>query len=79
VRCLGFRGDDLMRCILTKVGSEEMSEFHDLQTHLSCIRNFMSCNDRTSAMRSSGRINDDGTFALRGELDRRLVIETATL
>jgi len=38
-----------------KLGSEK-SEFHDLLTHLSFLRDFTSSKDKISAMRSSGRI-----------------------
>lgn len=45
----------------------EMSEFHDLLTHLSFVRDFTSRKDRISATRSSGRI------------DGRIVTGTMTL
>lgn len=58
--------DDFLRCIWTKMGSE-MSEFHDLLTHLSFVRDFTSRKDRISATRSWGRI------------DGRIVTGTMTL
>jgi hypothetical protein len=60
--------EDLMRCILTKKGSE-MSEFHDLLTHLSCMREFTGRKDRTSATSSSGRIAGEGALRLRQSRD----------
>jgi hypothetical protein len=60
--------EDLMRCILTKKGSD-MSEFHDLLTHLSCMREFTGRKDRTSATSSSGRIAGDGALRLRRSRD----------
>lgn len=54
----GFR-EDLWRCISMKIGLEEMSEFHDLQTHLSFMSDLTSRKESTSGMSSSGRIGDD--------------------
>jgi len=49
----GFR-EDLWRCISMKIGLEEMSEFHDLHTHLSFMRDLTSRKESTS-----GRTGDD--------------------
>lgn len=67
--------EDLMRCNLTKKGSE-ISEFHDLLTHLSCMRELTGRKDRTSATSSSGRITGDGVLPLRrsGDLDGEIRI-----
>jgi len=51
-----FRGV-LWRCNLVKEGSWEIRVFHDLQTHLNCIRIFTGRRDRISAMSSSKRTN----------------------
>lgn len=49
-----FRGA-LWRCNLGKEVSWEIRVFHDLQTHLNCIRIFTGRRDRISAMSSSKR------------------------
>ena len=62
MRCGIF--DDLLMCLLTKVGSE-MRVFYDLLTHLNHKMVFMLRQDRTSVMRSF----ETNCFVGNGELD----------
>lgn len=47
------------RCLLANLRSE-IREFHDLQTHRNCKRNFTGSLLRIFGMRSKGRVGSDG-------------------
>lgn len=47
---------------MANLGSE-IREFQDLQTHLSCRRNFTGSLYRISVTRSNGRVSSDGALS----------------
>jgi hypothetical protein len=51
---------DMRRCFMANLRSEEISEFHDLQRHLSFMSNLTGSLHRISIISSNGRVGSGG-------------------
>jgi hypothetical protein len=56
---------DMRRCFLANLRSEEISEFHDLQRHLSFMSNLTGSLHKISIISSNGRVGSGGGGKVR--------------